>query len=55
MFIVRIWVACGNPGDKTRWPTAGVMLVHRLRRWTNIIPAVGRRLVSAVKRFGNFS
>ena len=29
-------------------PNAGSMLVHRLRRWPNIEPALGRRLVFAV-------
>ena len=31
----------------TRWPNAGLMLAHRLRRWANIIPALGPRVVEA--------
>ena len=29
------------------WPNAGLMLVHRLRRWPNINPALGQRLLFA--------
>ena len=28
-----------------RWPNAGLMLGHRRRRWTNITPTLGQRLV----------
>ena len=30
-----------------RWPNDGLMLVHRLRRWLNIITSLGQRLLSA--------
>ena len=33
--------------DLSHLPTAGLMLVHRLRRWTNIEPAVGEAIVFA--------
>ena len=35
------------PADTTRWPNAGLMLAHRLRRWANINPALGQRVVFA--------
>ena len=34
-----------DPVRTRRWPAAGLMLVHRLRRWPNIRPAAGQRLV----------
>ena len=34
-----------NPVNMGRWPDAGLMLAHRLRRWPNINPALGERLV----------
>ena len=34
-----------NLENTTRWPNIGSMLVHRLRRWTNIEPALGQLLV----------
>ena len=34
-----------DPANTRRLPNAGAMLVHRLRRWTNIVPALGERLV----------
>ena len=30
-----------------RWPVAGLIMVHRLRRWTSIKSAAGQRLVLA--------
>ena len=35
------------PADTRHWPNAGQMLTHRLRRWANIRPALGQRLVPA--------
>ena len=29
----------------TRWPDAGLMLAHRLRRWANIRPSSGQHVV----------
>ena len=34
-----------RPVNTKRWPNAGSMLVQRRRRWTNIEPALGQRLV----------
>ena len=34
------------------WSNAGLMFVHRLRRWTNVKTALGQRLVPA--RYGRF-
>ena len=35
-------VACGPvPANTKYWPNAGLMLVHRLRRWPNIKPPLG--------------
>ena len=31
------------PANTRRWRIAGLMLAHRLRRWTNIIPTFGQR------------
>ena len=36
---------CSPPEDTRRWTNAGLMLVHRLRRWTNIKTALEQRLV----------
>ena len=33
------------PANTKRSPNAGLMLAHYLRRWTNISPALGQRLV----------
>ena len=33
------------PANTTRWPNAGTIVSHRLRRWANISPAVGQRVV----------
>ena len=33
--------------NKSHWPNAGSMLVHRLRRWPNIEPATGESIVLA--------
>ena len=35
------------PANKRRSPNTGLMLAHRLRRWSNINPALGERLVFA--------
>ena len=35
------------PFDSQRRPDVGLMLAHRLRRWTNIKPTLGQRLVFA--------
>ena len=35
------------PANTTRWPNAGLMLAHCLRRWANISPALGQRIVFA--------
>ena len=37
---------CG-PADTRRWINVGLTLVHRLRSWTNVKPALIQRLVSA--------
>ena len=39
-----------NPTNTKRSPSAGLMLVHRLRRWPNIEPALGGRLALAGNR-----
>ena len=33
--------------NTTRWPNAGQMPAQRLRRWANISPALGQRVVLA--------
>ena len=33
--------------NRRLWPNVGIMLAHRLRRWSNIMPTVGQRLVFA--------
>ena len=44
-------IMCGEiiigpiPANTTRIPSAGTMLVHRLQRWHNVVPALGQRLV----------
>ena len=38
------------PRNRRSWPTAGLMLVHRLRRWTTINPTMGQLLL-----FGGYS
>ena len=38
-----------NPANTILSPNAGVMLAHRLRRWVNINPALGERIVFAGK------
>ena len=35
------------PANTRRWPKAGLRLAHSLRRWANIIPALGQRFVFA--------
>ena len=37
----------GYQGNTTRLPNAGLMFAHRLRRWANISPALGKRVVFA--------
>ena len=37
----------GEPASTRRCPNVGLMLAHRLRRWTNISPTLGQRLVFA--------
>ena len=38
-----------SPVNTTRWHNTGLMLVHRLRWWPNIKPALVQRLVSVGK------
>ena len=33
------------PANTSRWPYIGMMLAQRRRRWANISPALGKRLV----------
>ena len=41
-------VACQHSQKNTRrWPNAGPILAHRLRRWSSIKPALVQRLVFA--------
>ena len=35
------------PTNTIRWPNAGLMLAQRRRRWANISPALGQRVVFA--------
>ena len=35
------------PANTRRSPNVGTMLANRLRRWPNIVPALGERLVFA--------
>ena len=37
------WVS--SQQNKSRWPNVGLTMAHRLRRWTNIQPALGQCLV----------
>ena len=37
-----------SPPNKKRWPSGGLMLGHRLRRWLNIEPPLGECFVFAV-------
>ena len=39
-------VSC--PANTTHRPNVGPMLAHRLRRWANIGPTLGQRLVLAI-------
>ena len=41
------------PANTRRWPNAGLMLSHRLRRWANIRSALGQCLVFAGYNTGN--
>ena len=36
-----------SPENTRRWPNAGLMLAQRRRRWANISPTLGQRLVFA--------
>ena len=45
-FVIR-WSTDTIPANTTRWPNAGLMLAHRLRRWASINPALGQCLVFA--------
>ena len=38
-----------NPANTTRWSNAGLMLARRRRRWDNISPVLGQRVVFAGK------
>ena len=40
-------ITLNNPANTRCWTDAGLMLAHRLRRWTNIKPAMVKRLVYA--------
>ena len=45
---IRHTTACNCiPTNTKRWHSAGLMLAHRLRRWTNIKPALCQHLVFA--------
>ena len=46
---VRFWLikTILFPANTRHWPNAGSMLAHRLRRWSNIDPALGQCLVFA--------
>ena len=44
LFCAAIYVRLSGTGAKIeteRWPSAGLMLCQRLRRWHNIKPALG--------------
>ena len=41
------WLSLHIPANTTRWPNAGLMLAQRRRRWANISPALGQRVVFA--------
>ena len=46
--VTRLDLSGSHSSDqKTRWPNAGLMLAHRLRRWANIKTALGQRVVIA--------
>ena len=38
-----------NPANTICWPNAELMLAQRRRRWANISPALGQRVVSVDK------
>ena len=44
---MRLAYSTDYPANTRHSPNAGTMLVHRLRRWPNIVPALGERLVIA--------
>ena len=55
----RVWAEWSlffftHSGNTKRWPDVGLMLVHRLRRWPNIKPTSGERLVSVVQSFARW-
>ena len=41
-----IW---SKPENEIRWPTVGIMMDQSLRRWSNIRPSVGERVLFAGK------
>ena len=41
---LRRFLSCRRSNTR-RWPNAGLMLAHRLRRWSNISPVLGYRVV----------
>ena len=48
MISIRHTTACNCiPANTKRWHSAGLMLAHRLRRWSNIKPALCQHLVFA--------
>ena len=42
------------PANTVRWPNADSMLVHRLRRWSNIKPTLDERLICPGWPLNNF-
>ena len=40
-----------SPGNMRRWPSVGLLLAHRLRRWPNSNPTFGQRLIFAESRW----
>ena len=43
-------LSCRQPNTR-RWPNAGLMLAHRMRRWPSIKPALVQRFVFAGSQF----
>ena len=48
-YSVLVRSTCQHSQQTPRWPNAGQMLAHNLRRWSNINPALVQRLVFAVE------
>ena len=46
-FQIRYFTISRYPANTRLSPNVGTMLVHRLRRWSNIVPTLGERLVLA--------